>query len=50
MFISSSPLWTISTVIGSIVKIAVTWKTRNIYGAALMGIATNLVDIFIQVI
>ena len=50
MFISSSLFWTISTIISSIAKIIVTWKTRNIYSAAFMSITTGLIDIFIQVL
>lgn len=50
MFISSSLYWTISNIVGSIAKIVVTWKTRNVYGAALMGIATNVVDILVQIL
>lgn len=50
MFISSSLFWTISTVIGSVTKVLITWKTRNIYGAAFMSITANLIDIFIQVV
>jgi hypothetical protein len=50
MFISSSVPWTIANVIASTAKIVVTWKTRNIYGATSMSIATNLTDIFIQVL
>ena len=49
MFISSSSYWAISNIIGSIAKVTVTWKTRNIYGAASMSIITNLIDIFLQV-
>lgn len=49
MFISSSLNWAILNIVGSIAKVAVTWKTRNIYGAALMSIITNLIDIFLQV-
>jgi len=41
--------WTVSTLLGSILKIVVTWKTRNVYGATVMSIATNLIDIFIQI-
>lgn len=50
MFISSTLCWMISNIISSIAKIVITWKTRNIYGAALMSITTNLVDIFVQII
>lgn len=42
--------WIIMNVIGSSVKVAVTYKTRNIYGAAFMGIATGLVEILIQIL
>ncbi len=50
MFISSSLPWTIANMMASTAKIVVTWKTRNIYGAALMSIVTNLTDISIQVL
>jgi len=50
MFISSSLPWTIANMIASTAKVVVAWKTRNIYGAALMSIATNLTDILIQVL
>lgn len=50
MFISSSLHWTIANMIGSAAKIVVTWKTRNIYGATLMGITTNLIDILVQIL
>ena len=41
--------WTVSTLLGSIMKITVTWRTRNVYGATAMSIATNLIDVFIQI-
>lgn len=50
MFISASLPWTIANVVGSVAKIMVTWKTRNIYGAALMSITSNLIDILIQIL
>lgn len=42
--------WLVTNIIGSASKIIVTWKTRNIYGAALMGITSNLIDIVVQII
>lgn len=42
--------WAVANVIGSAAKIVVTWKTRNIYGASLMGTITNLIDILIQIL
>jgi hypothetical protein len=50
MFVSAPPVWVVTNVLGSLAKIAVAWKTRSIYGAVLMGIATNSVDIFVQVL
>ena len=41
--------WTVSNLLGSIMKITVTWRTRNVYGATAMSIATNLIDVFIQI-
>ena len=41
---SASLPWTVAKIIGSVAKTMVTWKTRNIYGAALMGTTSNLVD------
>jgi hypothetical protein len=50
-YTAPAPLpWIVANIIGSSAKILVTWKTRNIYGATLMGIATGLVDILIQVL
>jgi len=49
-FTQASLPWTIVSIIGSAAKIVVTWKTRNIYGAALMGITLNLIDIIIQIL
>ena len=50
LFISTSSPWIIANIVGSAAKIVVTWKTRNIYGAALMSITSNLIDIFIQIL
>jgi hypothetical protein len=50
MFISAPSVWVITNVLSSIAKITVTWKTRNIYGAVLMSIATNSIDIFVQIL
>jgi len=50
MFTQTSLPWMVVGVIGSAAKIWVTWKTRNIYGAALMGITINFVDILIQIL
>lgn len=49
-FTFASLPWIITNIAGSAAKIAVTWKTRNIYGAVLMGIITNLIDITIQIL
>lgn len=48
MFISASVPWIVVNIVGSVAKVVVTWKTRNIYGAVLMSIASNLIDILIQ--
>jgi hypothetical protein len=50
MFTQTSLPWIVVGTIGSAAKIAVTWKTRNIYGATLMGIILNLIDITIQIL
>lgn len=50
LFISASLPWIILNMVGSVAKILVTWKTRNIYGAALMSITANLIDILIQIL
>lgn len=50
MFISATLPWTVVNIAGSAAKIMVTWKTRNVYGAALIGITTNVVDIFVQIL
>lgn len=50
LYIFASSPWIVVNIIGSIAKIVVTWKTRNIYGAVLMSIAQNLIDILIQII
>lgn len=42
--------WVIINIIGSAVKITVTLRTRNIYGAACIGIVTNLVEISLQIL
>lgn len=42
--------WIAPNIVGSTAKIVVTWKTRSIYGAALMGIASNLIDIILQIL
>jgi hypothetical protein len=49
-YTSTSLPWFIAGILGSSAKIVVTWKTHNIYGATLMGITTNLVDILVQVL
>jgi len=49
MFIASTLPWTVSNILSSILKIIVTWKTRNVYGATIMSITTNLLEIFIQI-
>ncbi len=50
LFISTSLPHIVANVVGSAVQITITWKTRNIYGAILMSIITNLVDVFIQIL
>ena len=50
LFIPASLPWTVTNIVGSAAKIVVTWKTGNIYGAALMSITSNLIDILIQII
>ena len=40
--------WTVSNMLSSILKIIITWKTRNVYGATVMSIAVNLIDVTIQ--
>lgn len=50
LFISSSLPWIIANLIASTAKIVVTWRTRNIYGAVSMSVATNLTDILIQIL
>lgn len=50
LFISAQLPWIVSNVVGSTAKIMVTWKTRNIYGAVLMSITSQLIDIFIQIL
>ena len=50
MFISASLPWIMTNLVGSAAKVLATWKTRNIYGAALMRITTNLIDILIQIL
>ena len=49
-FVSTSFLWIVINVIGSVAKILVTWKSHNIYGATLMSITTNMLDILLQII
>lgn len=46
---TTSYAWFVANIIGSSVKILVTWKTRNIYGATLMSVAVSLTEILIQV-
>ena len=41
--------WTVSNLLGSTLKVIVTWRTRNVYGATAMSIATNIIDVFIQI-
>jgi len=50
LFISASLPWIAVNIIGSIAKIVVTWKTRNIYGAVLMNVTVNLIDILVQIL
>jgi len=48
-FTAASLPWVLANILISCIKISVIWKTRNIYGAVLMSIATNLIDILIQI-
>jgi len=50
LFVSASLPWIVVNIIGSVAKIVVTWKTRNIYGAVLMSITVNLIDILVQIL
>lgn len=50
LFISAQLPWIVSNIVGSTAKIMVTWKTRNIYGAVLMSVTSQLIDIFIQIL
>ena len=50
LFVYTSLPWIISNIVSSIAKIAVTWKTRNIYGATLMSITAQLSDILFQIL
>jgi hypothetical protein len=49
MFIASTLPWTVSNILSLTLKIIVTWKTRNVYGATVMSITTNLIEIFMQI-
>ena len=48
LFTHVSLPWVILNILSSAAKIAVTWKTRNIYGSTFMSIATQLIDVLIQ--
>ena len=48
LFTYASLPWVILNIVGSVAKIVVTWKTRNIYGATLMSIGTQVIDILVQ--
>ena len=48
LFTHVSLPWVFLNIVSSAAKIAVTWKTRNIYGATLMSISTQLIDVLIQ--
>ncbi|MEM3616477.1 MAG: hypothetical protein QXJ31_01000 [Candidatus Bathyarchaeia archaeon] len=50
LFISALLPWIAINIAGSAAKIVVTWKTRNIYSAVLMSIASNLIDITLQIL
>ncbi len=50
MFIQADLPWIVTNIVGSTAKVVVAWKTRNIYGSALMGIASNLIDIIFQIL
>ena len=49
-FVSASFPWIVINIIGFVAKILVTWKSHNIYGATLMSIATNMLEILLQII
>jgi hypothetical protein len=48
--VSASLPWLISDIIASSAKVFVTWKTRNIYGAASMSIVVSFIEIAIQIL
>jgi len=50
MFTQTTLPWAVSNIFGSTAKIVVAWKTRNIYGSALMSIATSSIDILTQIL
>lgn len=50
LFALASLPWIVINITSSVAKVVVTWKTRNIYGAVLMGITVNLIDVFIQIL
>jgi len=50
MFTQTTLPWAVSNTVGSTAKIVVAWKTRNIYGSALMSIASSSIDILIQIL
>jgi len=49
-FTYASLPWVAINIVGSTAKIVVTYETQNIYGATLMGITSNLIDILIQIL
>ena len=48
-FIVSSWIGVITNVMGQFVKLAITWKTRNIYDAVLIHTTVNAIDTLVQV-
>ncbi|MEM3465135.1 MAG: hypothetical protein QXU11_00935 [Thermoproteota archaeon] len=50
LFISAPLPWIAINIAAQLQKLLVTWKTRNIYSAVLMSIASNLIDITLQIL
>ncbi len=42
--------WLIAGLIASSAKVFVTWKTRNIYGAVMMGITVSFIEVALQIL
>lgn len=50
LFISNSLPWIIMNILTSIVKVVITLKSRNIYGAIAISIIQQLTDVFVQIV